>query len=262
MLGTRLRRARNIMNNTERFSDRVDNYQKYRPSYTDETIDYIFNNFGLSNDSVIADIGSGTRIFTEKLLKRCKKVYAVEPNPEMRIAADKKLSPYKTYESINGTSENTTLDDKSLNGITVAQAFHWFNIEKTKEEFKRILKKDGYIFLIWNKRVSNTPFLSTYEKILIENIPEYSVVTHNNINEDIIKGFLTKDYSKASFSNNQVFDLKGVLGRLNSSSYTPKENTKEYGLIKVLISKAFTQYSENGFISFNYNTEIYSGKIT
>jgi len=250
------------MNNTERFSDRVDNYQKFRPSYTDETINYIIGNFGLSKDSVIADIGSGTGIFTEKLLANFKFVYAVEPNQEMRIAAYKRLSSFKSYKSINGTSEVTTLNAKSLNGITVAQAFHWFNIEKTREEFRRVLKDEAFVFLIWNNRISNTPFLRAYEEILVDKIPEYTVVNHKNISEDIIKSFLIRDYSKVVFQNNQVFDLEGVLGRLSSSSYTPKENTKEYGIIKELIVKAFEQYSENGAISFNYNTEIYSGKIT
>jgi SAM-dependent methyltransferase len=243
-------------------TDRVDNYQRFRPSYTDETIDYNFNNFDLSKQSVLADIGSGTGIFTEKILKRCKKVYAVEPNTEMRTAAEKRLSINKSFQSINGTSENTTLDNESIDSITVAQAFHWFSIEETKKEFKRILKKEAVVFLIWNNRVTNTPFLKEYEEILVNKIPEYTVVNHNNITEDIIKTFLIRDYSQVIFKNNQVFDLEGVLGRLSSSSYTPKQNTKEYENIKAEIVKIFNQYSTDGVISFNYNTEIYSGKIT
>jgi ubiquinone/menaquinone biosynthesis C-methylase UbiE len=251
-----------MKDNTKRFSDRVDNYQRFRPSYTDETIDCIFNNFGLSKQSVLADIGSGTGIFTEKILKRCKKVYAVEPNTEMRTAAEKRLSINKSFQSINGTSENTTLDNESIDAITVAQAFHWFNIGDTKKEFKRILKKNSVVFLIWNNRVTNTPFLKEYEEILVNKIPEYTVVNHNNITEDLIKAFLIRDYSKVIFRNNQIFDLEGVLGRLSSSSYTPKQDTKEYEIIKAEIVKMFNQYSTDGVISFNYNTEIYSGKIT
>jgi ubiquinone/menaquinone biosynthesis C-methylase UbiE len=251
-----------MKDNTKRFSDRVDNYQRFRPSYKDETIDYIFDNFGLSKKSVLADIGSGTGIFTEKILQKCKKVYAVEPNTEMRTAAEKRLSINKSFQSINGTSENTTLDNESIDAITVAQAFHWFNIEDTKKEFKRILKKDTFVFLIWNNRVTNTPFLKEYEEILVNKIPEYTEVNHNNITEDIIKTFLIRDYSKVIFRNNQIFDLEGVFGRLSSSSYTPKQDTKEYEIIKEAIINAFNKYSTDGVISFNYNTEIYSGKIT
>ena len=251
-----------MKDNTKRFSDRVDNYQRFRPSYTDETIDYISNNFGLSKQSVLADIGSGTGIFTEKILPRCKKVYAIEPNTEMRTAAEKRLSMNKSFQSINGTSENTTLDNESIDAITVAQAFHWFNIEETKKEFNRILKKDAVVFLIWNNRVTNTSFLKAYEEILVNKIPEYTVVNHNNITVDIIKAFLIRDYSKVIFKNNQIFDLEGVLGRLSSSSYTPKKDTKEYEIIKAEIVKIFNQYSTDGVISFNYNTEIYSWKIT
>jgi ubiquinone/menaquinone biosynthesis C-methylase UbiE len=249
------------MDNTERFSNRADTYEKFRPSYTDEAVDYIFGNFGFSKDSVIADVGSGTGIFTEKVLPKCKFVYAVEPNLEMRTVADKRLSSYKSYRSVIGTSEKTTLDDTSQDAITVAQAFHWFNIEKTKREFARILKKDAFVFLIWNNRIADTPFLREYENILLTKVPEYKVVNHNNITEDIIKNFLIRDYSKAVFPNNQIFNLEGVLGRLKSSSYTPDENTKEYGILKELLVKAFNRYSENGVISFNYNTEIYAGKI-
>lgn len=251
-----------MKDNTKRFSDRVDNYQRFRPSYTDETIEFIFSNFGLSKQSVLADIGSGTGIFTEKIVPKCKKVYAIEPNTEMRIAAEKRLSINRSFQSINGTSENTTLDNESIDAITVAQAFHWFNIEDTKKEFKRILKKDAFVFLIWNNRVTNTSFLKEYEEILVSKIPEYTEVNHNNITEDIIKTFLIRDYSKVIFRNNQIFNLEGVLGRLSSSSYTPKQDTKEYEIIKEAIINAFNQYSTDGVISFNYNTEIYSGKIT
>jgi len=251
-----------MKDNTKRFSDRVDNYQNYRPSYTSEVVNYIFCNFGLSKDSVFADIGSGTGIFTEKLLQRCKAVFAVEPNQEMRNASDINLSSYRGYKSINGTSENTTLNANSIDTITVAQAFHWFNIDATRKEFKRILKCDGYVFLIWNKRVTDTPFLNAYENILNNKISEYREVNHNNITHEIIKTFLIRDYSEAIFLNNQVFTLEGVLGRLNSSSYTPKKDTNEYQILENEIVKAFNQFSTNGKVSFNYNTEIYAGKIT
>ena len=250
------------MDNTQRFSDRVENYQKFRPSYTDETIDYIFHNFGLSRDSVLADVGAGTGIFTEKLVTKCKLVYAIEPNQEMRTAADKRLSSYSSYKSINGTSDKTMIGNNSIDGITVAQAFHWFDIVKTKKEFKRILKKDAYVFLIWNNRIANTPFLSAYEDVLKNKLPEYKVVNHKNITDEIINTFINKDYQKTIFPNTQTFTLDGVLGRLSSSSYTPKEDTKEYHIIKEEIINAFNQYSSGGFVEFNYNTEVYSGKIT
>ena len=175
------------MDNTKRFSDRVDNYDKYRPSYTNEAISYIFNEFNLTNESVIADIGSGTGIFTEKIIPNSNLVYGVEPNTEMRSIAELKLGKYRSFKSIDGTSDKTTIDANSIDAITVAQAFHWFDIESTKKEFIRILKKDAYVFLIWNKRLINTPFLEAYERILFDKIPEYKVVNHKNISEEIIK---------------------------------------------------------------------------
>ncbi len=251
-----------MIDNTMRFSDRVDNYQKFRPSYTSETVDYIFNNFGLSQNSSLADIGSGTGIFTETLLPRCKTVFAVEPNPEMRKAADKRLSSYTSYKAVNGTSEKTSLRENAVDGITAAQAFHWFNIEETKKEFNRILRNDGYVFLIWNKRIANTAFLQAYEKILTRSIPDYSELNHNNITPEIMKAFLINNYEEAVFKNKQIFTLDGVLGRVSSSSYTPKQETEEFKMIEKEIVKAFNQYSAGGLIEFNYNTVVYSGKIT
>ena len=249
------------MDNTKRFSDRVDNYDKYRPSYTNEAISYIFNEFNLTNESVIADIGSGTGIFTEKIIPNSYLVYGVEPNTEMRSIAELKLGKYRSFKSINGTSDKTTIDANSIDAITVAQAFHWFDIESTKKEFMRILKKDSFVFLIWNKRLINTPFLEAYEEILFDKIPEYKVVNHKNISEEIIKKILEKDYSKRTFNNNQKFNLDGVLGRLSSSSYTPKPNTSEYKAIEKEIVKTFEKYSINNTIMFNYDTEIYSGRF-
>jgi ubiquinone/menaquinone biosynthesis C-methylase UbiE len=251
-----------MKDNTKRFSDRVDIYQKYRPSYPNEVVNYIFDKFGLCESSIIADVGSGTGMFTELLLGKCSKVYAVEPNNEMRYAADSRLLTYTSYNSVNGTSENTTLASKSIDGITVAQAFHWFNINTTRQEFTRILKDNKYVFLIWNDRTTNTPFLIEYENILKSKIPEYNEVNHKNITPEIMKGFLIRDYTEISFQNNQLFTLDGVLGRLQSSSYTPKTDSNEYRVVESEIIKAFNHFSDHGVISFNYNTVVYAGKIT
>ena len=151
---------------TKRFSSRVDNYVKYRPGYPDEVIKFLQTECNLSVGSVIADIGSGTGIFTSLLLNQGYKVYAVEPNEDMQQAAIARLGGYKSFMPINAGAEATTLPEESVDLIVCAQAFHWFNNEKSRAEFKRILNDEGRAALIWNNRQADADdFSVAYENI-------------------------------------------------------------------------------------------------
>ena len=178
------------MDSTKRFSDRVDNYVKYRPAYPDEVIDHLVTDCSLSGKSVIADIGSGTGIFTGLLLSRGFKVNAVEPNAAMQQAAVKQHGGSPDFIPVNGTAEATTLADASIDLIVCAQAFHWFNNENTRIEFNRILKPDGQAALIWNNRVADADdFAIAYENLLRHDSIDYNKVNHRNINEIDFKAF-------------------------------------------------------------------------
>jgi len=250
-----------MRDNTTRFSERVNNYTKYRPSYPPAIIGYMMNGFALTAESAAADIGSGTGIFTELLISKFARVYAVEPNEAMRIEAERRLGTNSAFVSADGSAEKTTLADASVDFITAAQAFHWFDFQKTKTEFKRILKKEGSVFLIWNKRIPDTDFLAAYEKIISETIPEYKQVSHHNITPEIIHSFLGEGYRISEFATAQSFDFEGVMGRLSSSSYTPLPSSDLYKLIEERLRESFDRFSENGRISFNYLTEVHSGKL-
>jgi ubiquinone/menaquinone biosynthesis C-methylase UbiE len=143
-VGGKLKRKsciKKMADTVNRFSNRVNDYKKFRPSYPAEILDPI-NEIGLTESSVVADLGSGTGIFTQIILKSGCQVYAVEPNESMREIAELNLSQNANFKSVNGTGENTNLPDHSIDIITVAQAFHWFDIEKSRTEFIRILKKE------------------------------------------------------------------------------------------------------------------------
>ena len=156
-------------NTVERFSNRVENYVKYRPGYPPEMLDFFRDELNLQKSSVIADIGSGTGISARLFLENGNKVFGVEPNEPMREAAEEFLQDFPNFESINGTAENTTLADKSVDFITAAQAFHWFDKVKVPLEFRRILRDNGHIVLIWNKRaIDSNDFLRDYENFLLE----------------------------------------------------------------------------------------------
>lgn len=246
-------------NSKKRFSSRVDNYVKYRPGYPVEIIDFLQNEINFLPDKTVADIGSGTGIFTELLLKKGYTVYGVEPNPEMRKAAEKLLSNYPNFISINGSAELTNLQTNHFDFITAAQAFHWFDTSETKEEFKRILKPEGYIILIWNSRRYDTTFMRDYEKFLINNSIDYRKVAHQNVRENILKKFFNS-FNIKYFSNHQVFNFEEFKGRVLSSSYMPDESHNIYKEMIKNLTEIFNKHQVNGKVEFIYETEVYYGK--
>jgi SAM-dependent methyltransferase len=247
-----------MSNSTTRFTNRVENYIKYRPGYPIEVIEYLKSENILKPDSIIADIGSGTGISTEMFLKNGNTVYAVEPNAAMREAAEKLLSGYESFRSINASAEDTLLPDGSIDLIVCAQAFHWFDIPKAKSEFSRILKPDGRTCLIWNERIlDGNPFLIDYEKLLKKYGTDYNDVRHENIDENKLDEFFTNGYITCSFPNKQVFGLEGVTGRLLSSSYTPQKDSELYEPMLAGLNEIFQKNQANDKIEFLYETNIY-----
>ncbi|HVZ95301.1 MAG TPA: class I SAM-dependent methyltransferase [Chitinophagaceae bacterium] len=240
-----------------RFSDRVEDYIKYRPGYPPQMLQILQREIHFTKDFVIADIGSGTGISTGIFLANGNRVYAVEPNDEMRHAAELKFSVNSNFISVNGRAEKTNLEDDSIDLIFCAQSFHWFNNAETKSEFERILSPAGHIALVWNVRNENDPFQKEYEALLRE-IPDYSTVSriHNATESSIREFFLPRMLHQESIPNLQTFDIDGFRGRLLSSSYFPKEG-KEYERLIGKATTLFDKYQQNGFIRFGYDTKIY-----
>ena len=252
-----------LIDPTKRFSNRVENYVKYRPGYPDEVITFLANECNLSEGSVIADIGSGTGIFTVLLLNRGYKVYAVEPNEAMQEAAVYQLSSNKNFIPVNGSAEITGLTEKSIDLIICAQAYHWFNNKKTHAEFKRILTDEGQAALIWNNRLADADdFSKAYENILKQDTREYSEVNHRNISETDLRAlFKNGEYKAVHYPNVQVFDEAGLMGRAFSSSYVPPEGSEEGELFRTLLKDIFNRYNTEGSVKFYYQTEVYLGKV-
>ena len=241
----------------KRFSSRVENYIKYRPNYPLEIIDFLTKQKILSKKSIVADIGSGTGILSELFLKNGNKVFGVEPNSEMRRAAERGLADYPNFVSIHSSAENTSLLSNSIDLITVGQAFHWFDVEKTKREFKDILKSDGYVVLIWNnRRKTGIGFSSQYEKIITKYGTDYKQVRKNEKNVDYFF-----QYEKKLFYNYQDRDFDGLKGRLLSASYIPLEGGENYEKMLNDLELIFKEHEKNEKIRIEYDTEIYYGKL-
>jgi len=250
------------MKTVERFSNRVENYVKYRPSYPPEVLRLFQNEMSLQTASVIADIGAGTGISARIFLENGNEVFGVEPNEAMRNAAAEFLADYPNLTLVNGTSENTTLENDSVNFIVAAQAFHWFKTGETRREFTRVLKVKGYVALIWNERqLDSTDFLREYENFLHEFATDYKEVRHENTSQQIISDFFQTNFEQKTFPMSQVFDYKGLEGRLLSSSYTPTAENPRFKLMIKELKRLFTKYQKDGRIDFLYDTKVYYGQI-
>jgi ubiquinone/menaquinone biosynthesis C-methylase UbiE len=249
---------------TQRFSSRVDNYIKYRPGYPHEVIVTLLNECGLTSDSIVADIGSGTGILSEMFLRNGNEVYGVEPNRDMREAGERLLKDYPRFRSVAARAEETTLPDHSLDFITAGQSFHWFDRDKSRTEFARILKPAGWVALIWNERVTTTtPFLIAYEQLLKDYSTDYERIDHRQINYDVIRDFFGSDrFRLKQFNNSQVFDYDGVRGRLLSSSYAPEEGRPNHGPMLAELERIFQAYEDEGRVVFEYVTQMYYGRLS
>ena len=250
------------MNSVSRFDDRVANYVKYRPDYPTEIVAYLANECGLTSDSNIADIGSGPGISCKMFLKNGNRVFGVEPNEAMRNAAVDYLREFPNFTSINGSADATTLDDDSIDFVVAAQAFHWFDADKARTEFRRILKPNGQVVLIWNeRRLDADDFHREYEALLLKYANDYGTVRHENIAATELRAFFQRDFSAKSFQNQQVFDFDGIKGRMLSSSYMPNVDSPNYGELIDELSALFAKHERNGRISVLYETNVYHSPI-
>jgi SAM-dependent methyltransferase len=251
------------MDSKERFSNRVDTYVKYRPSYPKEAIDHLYEVVGLRAGSDIADIGAGTGIFSRLLLERGSRVTAVEPNQAMREAAVSVLGEAPDFRAVEGSAEATGLPGHSVDFIVCAQAFHWFDRSASQAEFRRILKEGGKVALVWNSRLTHgTPFLEEYEQLLHQFGTDYTDVNHTNITQDMLASFFKEGcLQEARFAYGQLFDFDGLQGRLQSSSYSPAPGHPSYEPMMAELRKLFDRCQQDGKISFDYVTQVFWGEV-
>ncbi|HET6267905.1 MAG TPA: class I SAM-dependent methyltransferase [Acidobacteriota bacterium] len=250
------------MDPTQRFSNRVQFYAQTRPGYPPELLDFFRNELGLTLDSVIADIGSGTGILTEMFLRNTNKVYGVEPNDAMRSFAEESLSRYPNFISIQGTAEQTNLPEGQIDLIVAAQAFHWFDRPKTRVEFQRTLVPHGWVVLVWNTRKTDTtPFLRAYEDLIVRFGTDYKAINHSNITDSDLREFYQSPFQRKDFDNFQTLDFEGVKGRLLSSSYMPMQDHPNYSAMLSELERIFKRYCATGNATIEYDTEVYYGHL-
>jgi len=251
-----------MLNSTERFSSRVANYIKYRPSYPATVLELLSVRCGLAATSVVADVGSGTGILTELLLETGAEVYGIEPNREMREAGERLLHDYGRFHSVEGTAEATTLSDACVDLVTASQAFHWFDVQKSRRELGRILRPRGWVALVWNERpLEAVPLLDEYDALLRRHCPEYDRVREMRADESKMREFFGHRPEGAVFANRQSFDYAGLEGRLMSSSYAPEAGHPEHEPMIAGLRDLFERHRRAGKVLFPYRTLVFFGQL-
>jgi SAM-dependent methyltransferase len=249
------------MQPTERFSRRVENYRRYRPSYPAGVIELMRQEGRLEVGARVADVGSGTGILTRLLVEAGWEVDAVEPNGPMREAAEADLGARAAFHSVAATAEATTLPEASVAAIVCAQAFHWFEREAAAREFRRILRPDGLVFLVWNERREDSEFDCAYEAIIDSLGAGRAECGHGAVQRNLEHFFRPETFREASFFNPQSMDWEVLRGRFLSSSYVPLEDDPRHPRLLGELEELFHRYQQEGRVVFAQNAWVYFGQV-
>ncbi len=252
------------MDPTKRFSDRVENYIQFRPRYPQKVVAALREDCALTPDSTVADIGSGTGFLSELFLQNGNEVFAVEPNREMREAGRRLLGKYPGFQSVDGRAEATALPERSVDLVAAGQSFHWFDLEKARKEFVRILKAPGWMMIVWNERDSqSTAFMKEYEQVLNRHVTDRSRTAHKKVYETALDDFFgTNGFTSRTFGILQQLDYEGLKGRLLSSSYSPAPGRPNHEPMLAALFKIFQAHQVDGRVTLHYTTRMYYGRLS
>lgn len=253
------------MDPTRRFSGRVEFYAKYRPGYPPLVYDYLRAEAGLQPGAELADLGSGTGLLSQLFISRGHRVFAIEPNAEMRAAAEQFFTGQPNFVSLAGRAEAIPSPDSRVDFVTAGQSFHWFEPLATRREIQRVLRTGCQAALIWNsRRIEASPFQQAYEKLLLRFGTDFRKVDHkrNSSEEKLAAFFAPGVMKKAVFPNEQTLDFDGLRGRLLSSSYAPTPDHPDYPPMLAALKSLFDEFKVGGRVRFEYQTEIYHGLMT
>jgi SAM-dependent methyltransferase len=249
------------MDSTKRFSNRVEDYAKHRPTYPPQVLQTMRRDCGLKAESLIADIGCGTGILSRMFCDAGNWVYGVEPNASMLDAAREALRGYGKFTPVLAPAEATTLKAASVHFVTAAQSFHWFDPTETKREFRRILKPGGWVVLLWNERKEASKFNAAYEKLLVRFGVDYHTVKPLWSKNSLPEFFGIGGVRKAVFDNPQVLDRAGLTGRILSASYMPHRGHPDYAPMLGAIDNLFDEYQKGGTVKLEQETRMFYGKL-
>ncbi len=216
----------------------------------------------------IADIGCGTGTLSELMLAEGNDVIGIEPSTRMRNAAVERLNlKYSsTFSTLVATPESTLLDSHSIDLITCSTAFHWYNVQRTRREWKRILRPGGHVVLLWTEwHVCASEFMHRFEDLVARNSSNFQVTSESHDDHSVVASQLFGDHNSsvhsASFLTHQIFDLRGLRACFESSSHSPHIDTQEHAYAIANLEQLFDRFQENGVVRFVHRTIVYAGTL-
>jgi SAM-dependent methyltransferase len=252
-----------VPNPTERFTGRVESYRRYRPGYPAEVVDLLRGACGLGEDAKIADVAAGTGLLAEIFLAAGFAVTAVEPNDEMRSACAELEQTWPKLRCVAGTAESTGLPEQSVDLITVAQAMHWFDLERTRVEFTRILKPGGWCAVLYNnRRMSGDAFHEAYERFLVEHGIDYLAVKGQHVGRKRLAQFFAPLPMRCETRlNAQALTLDGLKGRVLSSSYIPQPGDPRFAPMEAALERLFVEHAHEGAVMMIHDCVVCWGQL-
>jgi len=205
------------------FGAAADVYERARPSYPQEAVDWLVERTALGAGKTVVDVGAGTGKLTRLLVPSGARVVAVEPVAEMR-ARLREAAP--GAEALQGTAEAVPLADGAADVATVAQAFHWFDHARALPELHRVLKPGGALVLVWNMRDLADPLQQRVEDLLAPLRPE-SDAQAGAWREPLARSPLFGEPEEARFRHEQLFTVEGLCERVASTSFVAAMPTDE-----------------------------------
>lgn len=247
----------------DRFTQRAGDYVRGRPGYPEALYDTLIELARLGSGALVADVGAGTGISAEPLLRRGFQVVAVEPNHAMRAAAVARLGAEPGFRAVAGSAEGTGLETASVDLVLAAQAFHWFDPALARAEFLRILRpRSGAVALVWNaRRAAGTPLLAAYEELLLRFGTDYREVGHRGVSAERLTAFFGFEPEQRRFESHQDLDLDGLGARLLSSSYVPAAGRPGHEEMLAELERIFRAHAAGGRVRIEYDVDLFVGRF-
>jgi SAM-dependent methyltransferase len=233
------------------FGAAADVYERARPSYPPDAVEWLAERTGLRPGSTVVDVGAGTGKLTRLLPATGARVIAVEPVPEMRA---KLVEVVAGVEALDGTAESLPLEDASADVIVVAQAFHWFDFERALPELHRVIRPGGHLALVWNLRDLEDSVQAGVEALLTRARDQVDAYPEGEWRRALAESPLFRPAEKRDFRFEQRFTAGDLCERVASTSFVatmpPAERDALLTRVRALVAGVTEPFP------FPYRTEV------
>lgn len=247
---------------TTRFTTKAEVYAKARPRYPQAVVTFLESENILHPGNTVVDLGSGTGLSALPFLETGYTVIGVEPNDSMRAEGVHFLAQYPRFRTVQGSSVATSLPDRTAEVVIAAQAFHWFDLEKTRAEMQRLLQPPGWFVAMWNHRnVQASAFQQQYDTILRRYCPDYHILADLYGSPTRAATFFSQGYRQVTLPNPQQLNWELFQARIESSSYIPKPDHPDFAPFMAEMKQLFDQHAREGLVQFDLEVWLQWGKL-